>query len=178
MNHKLGNIYRSVGAILGENMAATRLEYEILDIKTVRVIDIQRLAEEIWSELRTAGTPAYVSAKGAHIDVTILPDTIDEALSIQATAASVDLATISVVVGTLAPAAGKAAWDIWKHVMLPQIRMRWGDVAIREMQREKAAQKKADAKAIADDVGAKTTPKKAGVRAAPKKAGAKKVHKK
>ena len=110
-----------------------RFEYEVVDREKMRVSDVASLASEAWDNLKRPESQAYKAAEAAGVDRALLPPKIDDALTIEEEGAPFELATLAVIIATaLAPEAKKAVADVWKCVLLPRIRHRWGDHALKE----------------------------------------------
>jgi hypothetical protein len=107
----------------------------------IRLSDLQATAREAWKLMHTPGSSAHTDALANGIDVAQLPKRLREMVDVRPDGAG--LVTVEgVVVGFI----GRVAWDVWKYVLLPQIRRKWGDDALRPL-RGRAVGQKAGARA-------------------------------
>ena len=141
-----------------KDQSERRLEYDIVDVKNVKVADIRATAKAAWKDLKRDGSKSQKDAKAAGIDLEAMPSSFEEALSIEQTSAGiVDPASLSIIVLAAAPIVNRVVTDIWKEVILPRISERWGKGAIKAKHEEvkavtkqvAAAAKKAKAPAAA-----------------------------
>lgn len=119
-------------------MSDSEQAFAIKDKTKLGVSDIQATAAAAWADMQEVGTAAHAAAVKAGIDLKALPKELGQLLSIKPAGAG--LGSVDLLIGALGP----VAWDVWKHVLLPQIRARWGDDAIKA---KAAAAKKAAAAA-------------------------------
>lgn len=122
-------------------MIEDSIEYVIEDKSRHGVTDVQAAVNDAWIDIQVEGTEANARAKRAGIEVSSLPAEVAKLLGIRPSAAGIG--TVDFVLVALGP----VAWDVWKHVLLPQIRERWGDNAIKEKKKsDKVTEKKAPTK--------------------------------
>jgi len=120
--------------------------YVIADKAALSVKDVQDAVRSAWDDLRIEGTVVRQLALDAGIDLAKLPATPTGFVDVRPGAAGIGGVELIIL------AASHAAVQLWQHVLLPQIRDRWGDKAIaRKNAADAAAAKKAaaDAKAAA-----------------------------
>lgn len=115
-------------------MSSEEQQYVISDKSKLSIGDVQAAAKTAWVDLHTQGSAARARAEANGIDVDALPESLDEVIRIRSAGAG--FGSLDLVLGALAP----IGWDLWKHVLLPHIRERWGDNAIKA---KNAAAKKA-----------------------------------
>lgn len=100
------------------------------------VDEIQGEIVQFWQILDSPGSPALddqLSAAG--LDRATLADVNREnAIIVRAGTSGVD-PTTAVLLVSLAPSANRIIKDLWKKIVLPRIRERWGDDAIGEEKR-------------------------------------------
>ena len=113
-----------------------------LGVAKVSGEEIQKGAREIWDEMKAPGSLAYQDLQKLGLKPEDLPADLDSALSFETDAVGYDLATISLVVatigGAIAPKLPGMIGDVWKYVILPQLRARWGDKALAEKAKKTA----------------------------------------
>ncbi len=123
-----------------------------IDKGVLSVKDVQDAVRAAWDDLRVPGSTVHQLALDAGIDIDALPATPAGFVDAQPAAAGMGGVDLIIL------AASHAAVQIWQHVLLPQIRERWGDKAIaRKNAQAKAAAKKAAAPAPAKGRAAKKT---------------------
>lgn len=100
------------------------------------VDQIQSEITQFWQILDNQGGPALeAELSAAGLDRTALANVNREnAIIVRAGTSGVD-PTTAVLLVTLAPSANLIIKDLWKKIMLPRIRRRWGDDAIGEEKR-------------------------------------------
>lgn len=116
--------------------------YRIVDKSAASVADIYAAAEEAWRDMVTPGTRSFAAAEKAGIDLTTLPERMEEAVEIRPYGAGVGSVEL-VVVGILGKMAYDAWKDIWKHILFPRIKKAY---AIEPIEPPKLARKKVPAK--------------------------------
>ncbi len=99
-------------------------EYVIGDKSVLSVKDVQDAVREAWSDLRIDGSAARQLALDADIDVDALPKLAIGFVDVKPAGAGMGGVDLLIL------AASHVAAQIWQHVLLPQIRERWGDKAI------------------------------------------------
>ncbi|MCU1315200.1 MAG: hypothetical protein JWN63_522 [Candidatus Acidoferrum typicum] len=119
------------------------LQYEVTQDSGATISSVRKLAREVWHELQTEGSEAREDAKRAGIDLETIPSTLEKGLELRPSGAAFEPGSMALVVsGMLLHVAGQASLDLWKYVLLPRIRERWGDHALRE--RKQPAKKSAE----------------------------------
>jgi hypothetical protein len=114
--------------------------YQVTRTGGIGLSELQATTREAWKLMRTPGSSAHADALANGIDLEGLPKHLREMVEIRPDGAGI-VTVEGVVVGYLC----RAAWDVWKHVLLPQIRRKWGDEALRPL-RARAVAKKAGAR--------------------------------
>jgi hypothetical protein len=102
----------------------TQEEFTIADKSVLSVKDVQDAVRAAWADLRVEGSTARQLAIDAGIDIDDLPDTAAGFVDVKPAAAGIAGVDLIIL------AASHAAVQLWQHVLLPQIRERWGDKAI------------------------------------------------
>jgi hypothetical protein len=93
--------------------------------------EVQREIEKFWTELDDSDE-LHKELVAAGIDIDSLPqDERADAIRISVRGAGVDPLTVSLVIA-FAPAANAVLTSLWKQVLLPRIRSRYGRDAIRD----------------------------------------------
>lgn len=103
------------------------------------VEEIQSAISQFWQILDNAGDPALEAAlRDAHLDRAALADVNSgDAISVRAGSSGVDPIT-AVILVTLAPSANMIIKDLWRKIVLPRIRQRWGEDAIGEEKQKRS----------------------------------------
>jgi hypothetical protein len=123
-------------------MTNEELRYQI-DWNHISLREIQKAVDEAWETLAEPGSAIRQTAQQHGIDTASLPATRKEALALKKSEAGLH----QEVVDLLLVATSHAARDVWHHVLLPWLRSRFGDDAIKERKTAaKAAKKKASGK--------------------------------
>ncbi len=99
-------------------------EFTIADKALLSVKDVQDAVRTAWADLRVEGSAARQLAIDAGIDIDDLPATAAGFVDVKPAAAGIAGVDLIIL------AASHAAVQLWQHVLLPQIRERWGDKAI------------------------------------------------
>ena len=102
----------------------TQEEFTIADKAVLSVKDVQDTVRTAWADLRAEGSAARQLAIDAGIDIGALPETVAGFVDVKPAAAGIAGVDLIIL------AASHAAVQLWQHVLLPQIRERWGDKAI------------------------------------------------
>src|SRR5262249_31326318 len=132
--------------------------YEISQASEVSVERVVKLAREVWREIHDEGSLAREEAERAGIPLGALPESMERVLSLKASGAGFEPGSVVLVVtGMLLNGASRVALDVWKHVVLPRIREKWGDHALklRKPARKTVARTKKAAARTARGVGRK-----------------------
>ena len=108
--------------------------FELNRAINIRASDIQSAAQEALEQARMPGTVAHANALANELDPGALPENIRDALKVRSE--GVGVGTVDAIAVLYM---SKAGWDLWKHVVLPHLRARWGDRAIVAKERERAA---------------------------------------
>ncbi len=109
------------------------IQYEVARESRVTISEIQEFASSVWTELHCAGSAAHRQALRRGIDVSQLPKELGDALTIKPNVAGYDPSSILMLVtGAVLAGGSRVGLDVWKFVILPQFRARWGDHALRE----------------------------------------------
>jgi hypothetical protein len=112
---------------------AIEIEYDIVDKNNVTIAKLQNEANIAWEQLHKPNSSAAQSAINHSIDLSQLPSKLEDALKILPSGQGIDPTTIAIIVAIVnSPAVATAARDIWKYVILPHIRDKFGDEAIKE----------------------------------------------
>jgi hypothetical protein len=91
---------------------------------------LEQFLDELWKKAKT--DPAMRAELAKHgIDVGQLPRAREEAIQVTRPAAGLSGTEIVVV---LVPLAVEVAGDLWRHIIFPAIRRRFGDGALTEVQ--------------------------------------------
>lgn len=110
-------------------------EYE-LDAAELTAEQVLADTRQIWADMKTQGSQARAALLGLGVQPAELPANVGEVLSIKGSGAGMDAATITLIVVAVGGAIGAKlpvmVGDIWKYVILPQLRHRWGDKALAE----------------------------------------------
>ncbi len=107
--------------------------YDIARDSGATVEAIRASARKVWGELHQPGSLAREEAERAGIPLDDVPEDMEEALSLKPSGAGFEPASVALVVtGMLLHGAGRASLDIWKYVLLPRIREKWGDRALKD----------------------------------------------
>ena len=112
-------------------------DYLIGDKAVLSVKDVQDAVRAAWADMRVTGSTAHQLAIDAGIDIDALPDLATGFVDVKPAAAGMGGVDLIIL------AASHAAVQVWQHVLLPQIRERWGDKAIARKNAATAAAKKA-----------------------------------
>ena len=108
------------------------LEYELVSESGITIFEIQKLVNETWSDLLTEGTTSRQNALDANIDIQNLQGSIDGVLTLRPSGVGFDPTSVFLIVaGAMGTALSKVSGDIWKYVLLPRIRARWGDHSLK-----------------------------------------------
>lgn len=102
----------------------TQEEFTIADKSVLSVKDVQDAVRAAWADMRIEGSMARQLAIDAGIDIDALPETAAGFVDVKPAAAGIAGVDLIIL------AASHAAVQLWQHVLLPQIRERWGDKAI------------------------------------------------
>ncbi|MGB6353201.1 MAG: hypothetical protein WBF21_04435 [Steroidobacteraceae bacterium] len=122
------------------------LQYDIEPSSEASISKICALAEQVWRDLQAEGSSARRAAATMNIDVADLPARLDQALVVKASGAGFDPTSIVLMVtgaatGAVSKQLSRVVMDLWKYVILPQVRARWGDRSLKE-RRQAATQRK------------------------------------
>jgi hypothetical protein len=100
------------------------------------VEEIQSEITQFWQIIDNSGSPAVeAELSAAGLDRAMLASVNRaDAIVVQARNSGVD-PTTAVLLVTLAPSANLVIKDLWRKIVLPRIRKRWGDDAIGEEKR-------------------------------------------
>jgi hypothetical protein len=144
---------------------AEERQYVIVDKQTLDVGKIQTAANEAWAEMKIPGSELHAMARAHGLTGSKLPRSLEQVLQIRPAGAGIG-AVEMVVAGYL----GKAAWDLWKYIVMPYIEDHWGVGVIRE--KLTAEKRVAAARAVkSKSRNAQPGKKAAGKRAVAKKKG-------
>lgn len=106
--------------------------YELVSESGITILEIQKLVNEAWSDLFIDGTTSHQNALNANIEILNLPQSIDGVLTLRPSGAGFDPASVFLIVaGAMGPALSKVSEDVWKYVLLPRIRAKWGDNSLK-----------------------------------------------
>lgn len=135
------------------------LRYDIAPDSEATIEKIRKLAREVWRELREEGSLAREEAERAGILLEDIPENMEEVLTLKPSGAGFEPGSVALIAaGMVLHGAGRAALDVWKYVLLPRIREKWGDHALK---RQSQAAKKAATAAATEDPSSHTATKKA-----------------
>jgi len=114
------------------------IEYTILDKNHVTVADIQKEVHIAWNQLHDPQSIIAHNAVRFGIEPSQLPEKLEDILSVRPSGQGLDPSTIAIIVAIInSSAVSTVAKDIWKYVILPHIRDRFGDNAIEELKKTK-----------------------------------------
>lgn len=102
---------------------------------------LKEFVTEIWTELKDPSSEAYALAKIHQIDPDSLPTEYESALQISKTAAGFEASVADMVLTFASGALAPMAKDVWKYIILPQLRHRIGDKALVEKSKKAKAGK-------------------------------------
>jgi hypothetical protein len=102
-------------------------QYKIIDKQALDIGMIQAAAHEAWSDMHIPGSASHANAQAHGLSSSEFPRSLKQVLRICPACAGI--ASVDMVVTALL---GKAAWDMWKYVVMPYIESRWGVGVIRE----------------------------------------------
>lgn len=147
-------------------MSDSKLTYEISAKAKVDHKAIQAASLKAWADVRVPGSISNARATEAGVNIEALPQSLNAMLKIHPSGAPlIDVDFVVTAIGS--GAAAKIGMDMWKYVLLPHIREKFGDKAIavkKAAAKKTAAEQAAPAKAAAKAPAAKkATAKKTGV---------------
>jgi hypothetical protein len=102
-------------------------QYKIIDNRRLDIALIQAAVSEAWADMHVRGSASYASAQEHGLNISVLPRNLKQVLQVRPAGAGIGSVDM-VVAGFL----GKAAWDMWRYVVMPYIEGRWGVGVIRE----------------------------------------------
>lgn len=103
----------------------SELHFRIARRNKVSITDIQSAIREAWRQISKPGTTEYANFRANGLDRFELPGRLSNLITVRPDGAGVAGVDVIIVLS------GKVAWDLWKHVLLPHIRDRWGDDALK-----------------------------------------------
>jgi hypothetical protein len=127
--------------------APTLITYGIGRAAGVSLKQIQRYAADVWRELGEVDSDASRNAARFRIDVSSVSRDIKDEVDLRPTPPAFAFNPNDVVLTIVkSGAAARVALDLWRYVLLPRIRAKWGDDALKERERaRKDSAKKAAA---------------------------------
>jgi predicted NAD-dependent protein-ADP-ribosyltransferase YbiA (DUF1768 family) len=111
--------------------------------------DIANYLDELWADLHRKGSPTYARAIASGIETAALPTNIEEYIDFKKSAAGLDHSVVDFVVMLAGTEAAKVVGrgvikvssQLWDLVLLPLIRRKWGDEALKEKAHETGEKK-------------------------------------
>jgi hypothetical protein len=103
----------------------SELHFRITRRDEISITDIQTAMREAWRQIGKPGTTEYANYRANRLDRFELPGKLGRLVAVRPDGAGIAGVDVIIVLS------GKVAWDLWKHVLLPHLRDRWGDDALK-----------------------------------------------